>query len=101
MGYKNFFHSIFIVIQTSNNERLFIAILLVQIETTACNRGPGRPKWDPFCVCAVAVRAGADVFVIDRCPYKPIRIKYMSCNENLLDARKLDEKNYRVGFFNQ
>uniref|UniRef100_A0A8W8J2H1 VWFD domain-containing protein n=1 Tax=Magallana gigas TaxID=29159 RepID=A0A8W8J2H1_MAGGI len=61
-------------------------------------RGPGRPTWDPFCVCAVAVRAGADVFVIDRCPYKPIRIKYMSCNENLLDARKLDEKNYRIYF---
>nr|XP_034329096.1 von Willebrand factor D and EGF domain-containing protein-like isoform X2 [Crassostrea gigas] len=69
----------------------------VQIETTACSSNRGfHPQ--PYCVCAVAVRAGADVFVIDRCPHKPIRIKYMSCRENLLDARKLDEKNYRIYF---
>uniref|UniRef100_A0A8W8J2H6 von Willebrand factor D and EGF domain-containing protein n=1 Tax=Magallana gigas TaxID=29159 RepID=A0A8W8J2H6_MAGGI len=69
----------------------------VQIETTACNSNNGYRR-QPYCVCAVAVRAGADVFVIDRCPYKPVRIKYLSCKENLLDARKLYEKVYRIYF---
>lgn len=70
----------------------------VQIETTACNRRPGNPKFRPFCVCAVAVRAGADVFVIDRCPNKNTRISYLSCKENLLDARKETEMEYKIYF---
>lgn len=28
-----------------------------------------------------------------------MRITYLSCNENLLDARKISEENYKVSFF--
>eukprot|EP00105_Crassostrea_gigas_P023673 XP_011443598.1 PREDICTED: von Willebrand factor D and EGF domain-containing protein [Crassostrea gigas] len=69
----------------------------VQIETTACNSNRGIRR-QPYCVCALAIRAGADVFVIDRCPNKPIRIKYLSCKENLLDARKETEMEYKIYF---
>nr|XP_034329094.1 uncharacterized protein LOC105339666 [Crassostrea gigas] len=68
----------------------------VQIETTACNRYPGDPSWTPYCVCAVAIRAGADVFVIERCRNESI--KYRSCRDNLLDARKEAEMEYKIYF---
>ncbi|XP_078310367.1 von Willebrand factor D and EGF domain-containing protein-like isoform X2 [Crassostrea virginica] len=69
----------------------------VQIETTECNSWPGRTN-QPYCVCAVVVRAGADVFLIDRCRHRRIQITYLSCKENLLDARKESEMEYKVYF---
>ncbi|XP_061170596.1 von Willebrand factor D and EGF domain-containing protein-like [Saccostrea echinata] len=67
----------------------------VQIETTQCNRNP---RSIPYCVCAIAVRAGGDVFVIDRCPNRRIQIKYLACKDNLIDARKESELEYKIYF---
>lgn len=64
----------------------------VQMKVTPCN-APARV----FCVCAIAVRAGGDVFVIDRCPtiYRPI-FAFRSCEDHILDVRKINENNYKI-----
>ncbi|XP_033761549.1 von Willebrand factor D and EGF domain-containing protein-like [Pecten maximus] len=66
----------------------------VQMTVTSCN-----PPLHVYCVCAIAVRAGGDVFVIDRCPttYRPI-FEFRSCEDNILDVRKINENNYKIYF---
>ncbi|OWF38191.1 von Willebrand factor D and EGF domain-containing protein [Mizuhopecten yessoensis] len=64
----------------------------VQMKVTFCNH-----PLQVFCVCAIAVRAGGDVFVIDRCPgiYRPI-FEFRSCEDHILDVRKINENNYKI-----
>nr|XP_022293342.1 von Willebrand factor D and EGF domain-containing protein-like [Crassostrea virginica] len=51
----------------------------------------------PRCVCAVAVRAGQDVFVIDGCNGMQY-INFPLCNENSLKVIKETDKVYKVYF---
>ncbi|XP_033762813.1 von Willebrand factor D and EGF domain-containing protein-like [Pecten maximus] len=64
----------------------------VQMKVTPCN-----PPAHVFCVCAIAVRAGGDVFVIDRCPgiYRNI-FEFRSCEDHILDVRKINENMYKI-----
>ncbi|XP_021378825.1 uncharacterized protein LOC110466572 isoform X3 [Mizuhopecten yessoensis] len=64
----------------------------VQMKVTPCN-----PPAHVFCVCAIAVRAGGDVFVIDRCPgiYRPI-FEFRTCEDHILDVRKINEHFYKI-----
>ncbi|KAK3084619.1 hypothetical protein FSP39_016411 [Pinctada imbricata] len=67
----------------------------VQIEVTRCNF---RSRSKPRCVCAIGIRAGNDLFVIDRCPSRRLLIGFKSCGDNVLDARKITEFQYKVYF---
>lgn len=51
----------------------------------------GRPR----CVCAVAARAGQDVFTMDFCSGKQ-DINFPLCNENTLKVIKEHDKRYKV-----
>nr|XP_022321514.1 uncharacterized protein LOC111123472 isoform X2 [Crassostrea virginica] len=51
----------------------------------------------PRCVCAVAARAGQDVFTIDFCNGKEI-INFPLCNENSLKVIKIYDKVYKIIF---
>nr|XP_022309439.1 uncharacterized protein LOC111115119 [Crassostrea virginica] len=51
----------------------------------------------PRCVCAVAARAGQDVFTIDFCNGREI-INFPLCNENSLKVIKLYDKEYKIIF---
>ncbi|XP_060064920.1 LOW QUALITY PROTEIN: von Willebrand factor D and EGF domain-containing protein-like [Ylistrum balloti] len=64
----------------------------VQMKVTPCN-----PPAHVYCVCAIAVRAGGDVFVIDRCPgiYRPV-FQFRSCEDYLLDVRKINDNVYKI-----
>ncbi|XP_061185215.1 uncharacterized protein LOC133193273 [Saccostrea echinata] len=56
------------------------------------------PSYDgPWCVCAVAARAGRDVFVIDLCGENKI-IGYELCEDNVLKVTKIHDKYYKVYF---
>ena len=62
------------------------------MKTKACANGLNPT---PTCGCGVAVRAGADVFVIDTCEGETF-IGYLHCTSNVLDVRKLSETRYAV-----
>ncbi|KAL3847549.1 hypothetical protein ACJMK2_018454 [Sinanodonta woodiana] len=47
------------------------------------------------CACAVAVRAGGDIFLIDLCG-TPGVIKHVSCKENILDVRQISPYMYQI-----
>lgn len=49
-----------------------------------------------MCNCVVAVRAAADVFVINRCPGDEEKFEFINCLDNVLDVRKEDPFNYKV-----
>ncbi|XP_078322917.1 uncharacterized protein LOC144622187 [Crassostrea virginica] len=67
-------------------------IMEVQIEVTHCNHGT-----HIYCVCGIAVRAGGDVFVINRCPHVTRNVfAFRSCIDDILDVRKIDELNYKI-----
>ncbi|XP_061170736.1 uncharacterized protein LOC133180186 [Saccostrea echinata] len=56
------------------------------------------PSYDgPWCVCAVAARAGRDVFVIDLCGENKV-ISYELCEDNVLKVTKIHDKYYKVYF---
>ncbi|KAL3846768.1 hypothetical protein ACJMK2_017727 [Sinanodonta woodiana] len=60
----------------------------VQIKTKQCNSVA-------TCACAVAVRAGGDIFLIDLCG-SPGLIKYVSCKESILDVRQITPYFYQI-----
>ncbi|KAL3846765.1 hypothetical protein ACJMK2_017724 [Sinanodonta woodiana] len=60
----------------------------VQMKTKKCNNFA-------TCACAVAVRAGGDIFLIDLCG-SPGLIKYASCKENILDVRQITAYYYQI-----
>lgn len=66
------------------------------MQVTECNSGIN----GIYCICGIAIRAGADVFVIDRCPtqtnHKPPVFGYKTCKDDILDVRKIDEFHYEV-----
>nr|XP_022298866.1 von Willebrand factor D and EGF domain-containing protein-like isoform X2 [Crassostrea virginica] len=68
-------------------------ILQVQTKLTPCNKltGPGI-----FCNCGVAIRAAADVFMINRCPGDEQYFGFKNCINDALDVRKQDDFNYVV-----
>ncbi|XP_048750156.2 uncharacterized protein LOC125662024 [Ostrea edulis] len=51
----------------------------------------------PWCVCAVAARAGRDVFVIDLCGGNDV-INFEFCEDNVLKVTKVNDKHYKVYF---
>ncbi|KAK3596902.1 hypothetical protein CHS0354_031680 [Potamilus streckersoni] len=60
----------------------------VQMKTKQCNSVA-------TCACAVAVRAGGDIFLIDLCR-SPVLIKHVSCKENILDVRQITPYSYQI-----
>ncbi|KAL3846774.1 hypothetical protein ACJMK2_017733 [Sinanodonta woodiana] len=60
----------------------------VQMKTKQCNSVA-------TCACAVAVRAGGDIFLIDLCG-SPGLIKYVSCKESILDVRQITPYSYQI-----
>lgn len=52
----------------------------------------------PRCSCAVAVRSGKDVFIIDICNSKSI-IHFPSCDDGTLKVIKTDDRYYKVPLF--
>ncbi|XP_078309581.1 von Willebrand factor D and EGF domain-containing protein-like [Crassostrea virginica] len=70
-------------------------LLQVQIKLTPCNKwsGPGI-----FCNCGVAIRAAADVYIINRCPGDEQFFGFKNCVDDALDVRKHDDFNYVVYF---
>lgn len=60
----------------------------VQVRHDICGRMPR-------CVCAVAARAGQDVFTVDFCNGKEI-INFPLCNDNSLKVIKIYDKMYKV-----
>ncbi|XP_056003375.1 uncharacterized protein LOC125657435 isoform X3 [Ostrea edulis] len=51
----------------------------------------------PWCVCAVAARAGRDVFVIDLCGRSGV-INFELCEDNVLRVTKVHDRHYKVYF---
>lgn len=49
----------------------------------------------PQCSCAVAVRSGKDVFIIDVCDSK-FKIHFPSCDDQVLKVIKANDKYYKV-----
>nr|XP_022298863.1 von Willebrand factor D and EGF domain-containing protein-like isoform X2 [Crassostrea virginica] len=70
-------------------------LLQVQIKLTPCNKwsGPGI-----YCNCGVAIRAAADVYIINRCPGDEQFFGFKNCVDDALDVRKHDDFNYVVYF---
>lgn len=66
---------------------------LLQVQVKHSNCWGRRPR----CVCAVAVRAGQDVFVIDGCNGMQY-INFPLCNENSLKVIKETDRVYKVKF---
>ncbi|KAL3847994.1 hypothetical protein ACJMK2_018881 [Sinanodonta woodiana] len=60
----------------------------VQMRTKRCNSVA-------FCACALAVRAGGDLFLIDLCSSLGL-IKHVSCKENILDVRQVNAYTYKI-----
>lgn len=52
-------------------------------------------RQDIKCSCAVAVRSGKDVFVIDVCNSKTV-ISFPSCEDKVLNVIKKNDKYYKV-----
>jgi hypothetical protein len=64
----------------------------VQERTKYCFGG-GR---GPVCACAVAVRAGADVFMINRCGTINF-LDFVSCDDGgIIQVEKLNDATYKV-----
>ena len=49
----------------------------------------------PRCSCAVAVRSGKDVFIVDICNSRTI-INFASCGDKVLKVIKVNDRNYKV-----
>ncbi|KAL3836563.1 hypothetical protein ACJMK2_021987 [Sinanodonta woodiana] len=65
----------------------------VQMKTGLCY---GIPQGPPFCPCGVAIAAGRDVFVIDRCSI-PIKIYMPKCDDGTLKGKvKTDGNSYQI-----
>ncbi|KAL3881775.1 hypothetical protein ACJMK2_028169, partial [Sinanodonta woodiana] len=65
----------------------------VQMRTNPCY---GFREGPPFCPCGVAIAAGRDVFVVDRCSI-PIKIYMPQCDEGILQGKiKSDGNIYQV-----
>ncbi|KAL3836566.1 hypothetical protein ACJMK2_021990 [Sinanodonta woodiana] len=65
----------------------------VQMKTSLCY---GIPQGPPFCPCGVAISAGRDVFVIDRCS-TPIKIYMPRCDDETLKGKvKTDGNSYQI-----
>ncbi|KAL3881897.1 hypothetical protein ACJMK2_028284, partial [Sinanodonta woodiana] len=65
----------------------------VQMKTNPCY---GFKEGPPFCPCGVAIAAGRDVFVVDRCSI-PIKIYMPQCDEGILQGKiKSDGNIYQV-----
>ncbi|XP_071176211.1 von Willebrand factor D and EGF domain-containing protein-like [Mytilus edulis] len=71
-----------------------IPVVHVQIQLTQCDDNVGL-----YCICGVAVRAGADVYVFNFCDGNSI-IEYVACQQQLLDvtAKSKDNKRYKITF---
>ncbi|KAJ8302823.1 hypothetical protein KUTeg_019219 [Tegillarca granosa] len=63
----------------------------VQIQVTPCNGGNVR------CTCGLAVRAGGDVFVINRCSERTM-FDFRSCSDGMLEVTKKNEYDYKASF---
>ncbi|XP_061190201.1 von Willebrand factor D and EGF domain-containing protein-like [Saccostrea echinata] len=50
-----------------------------------------------WCVCAVAARAGRDVFLVDLCEENGV-INFEMCEDNILKVTKIHDKHYKVHF---
>ncbi|KAL3836562.1 hypothetical protein ACJMK2_021986, partial [Sinanodonta woodiana] len=65
----------------------------VQMKTGLCY---GVPHGPPYCPCGVAISAGRDVFVIDRCS-TPIKIYMPICDDKTLKGKvKTDGNSYQI-----
>lgn len=75
-----------------------MCLLQVQARFKPCYGNSG-----PHCTCGVAVQAGRDVFVIDRCQSgkRNRKMMYTSCMDHTLEVRKRHDYlyNVRIGFF--
>ena len=49
-----------------------------------------------MCTCAVAVRAAADVYVVNVCSKEEEEFDFTNCLDHVLDVRKVDPLNYIV-----
>lgn len=49
-----------------------------------------------MCTCAVAVRAAADVYVVNVCSKEEEEFDFTNCLDHILDVRKVDPLNYIV-----
>ena len=49
----------------------------------------------PRCSCAVAVRSGKDVFIVDICNAKTV-INFPTCDDKILKVIKVDDRYYKV-----
>ena len=63
----------------------------VQQKHHRCHRRYSYPR----CSCAVAVRSGKDVFIVDICNYNAI-INFPSCGDKVLKVIKVNDRNYKV-----
>lgn len=52
----------------------------------------------PRCSCAVAVRSGKDVFIVDICNSRAI-INFPSCGDKVMKVIKVNDRNYKVKLF--
>ncbi|KAK3609720.1 hypothetical protein CHS0354_011411 [Potamilus streckersoni] len=60
----------------------------VQMKTKQCNGVA-------TCACAVAVRGGGDIFLIDLCR-SPVLINHVSCKDNILNVRQINAYSYKI-----
>ncbi|KAK3592575.1 hypothetical protein CHS0354_018842 [Potamilus streckersoni] len=64
----------------------------VQIETKSCYRNNN----PPYCPCGVAVRAGRDVFVVNKCE-PPFEVRMVQCLDGVLKGKvTTDKKSFTV-----
>ncbi|KAK3609722.1 hypothetical protein CHS0354_011413 [Potamilus streckersoni] len=80
--YENQHEGIFVMYRHNSSKQE------VQMKTKRCNSVA-------FCACAVAVRAGGDIFLLDLCR-SPGLIKHVSCKENILDVRQVNAYLYKI-----
>ena len=67
-----------------------MSLFYVQMKTTICNSG------NAYCPCAVAIRAGGDVFMIKLCAGSKF-IGYTSCTDNgILEVEQKSQFRYKV-----
>lgn len=66
----------------------------VQEKHHICSPGYSYPR----CSCAVAVRSGRDIFVVDICNSRTV-INFPSCEDKILNVIKKNDRYYKVGHF--
>lgn len=75
-------------------EKTYYYEFQVQIKLKSCHP----PYQRNFCNCGVAVRAGGDVFIADKCTDNDHVFEYKTCRERALDVRrqKTNDRQYSV-----